>query len=126
MAHAPDGDRNSTKGPDPPARTDGSSTSETDTSETESGTDIPVDDRSIQLLAGLFEGSIDGEDDLSIRGTTPAEVETELREVHLPKLEAAGFIDWDPETGTIEKGPRFEELALELKWGDWDDPENEF
>jgi hypothetical protein len=30
---------------------------------------------------------------------------TELRHAHLPKLDAMGFIDWDPGTGTIRPGP---------------------
>jgi hypothetical protein len=30
---------------------------------------------------------------------------------HLPKLEKAGFIDWDRDLGTITRGPRFDEIA---------------
>lgn len=37
--------------------------------------------------------------------------ETERVHVHLPKLEDAGYITWDRRRGTIEKGPRWEELA---------------
>jgi hypothetical protein len=29
---------------------------------------------------------------------------------HLPKLEEAGFINWDRDSGTITRGPRFEEI----------------
>lgn len=30
---------------------------------------------------------------------------TALRHAHLPKLDAMGFIDWDPESGVITPGP---------------------
>lgn len=43
------------------------------------------------------------------------EEDRELRHValyhnHLPKLEEAGFIDWDHEDDTITRGPNFEEI----------------
>lgn len=46
----------------------------------------------------------------------PEEASTRLHHVHLPKLEEAGFIEWDPESGTITRGPRFDEIEplLEL------------
>jgi hypothetical protein len=34
-----------------------------------------------------------------------------LIHVHLPKLEADGFIDWNRKTGEISKGPTFEEIT---------------
>ena len=34
----------------------------------------------------------------------------ELYHNHLPKLNEAGFIDWDRETDTITRGPRFEDI----------------
>ncbi len=34
----------------------------------------------------------------------------EMKHVHLPKLEAYGFIDWDRETHEVTKGPKFEEI----------------
>lgn len=39
-----------------------------------------------------------------------------MRHTHLPKLEQAGFIEWDQETNTVNKGPQFEEIQplLEL------------
>lgn len=30
---------------------------------------------------------------------------------HLPKLDDAGFIDWDRENGVVRRGPRFREIA---------------
>lgn len=40
----------------------------------------------------------------------------EMHHLHLPKLEGAGFIRWERESGEIYKGPRFEEIRplLEL------------
>lgn len=38
----------------------------------------------------------------------------ELRHVHLPKLEARGYVDWDRSSGTVTKGPRFDELEALL------------
>jgi hypothetical protein len=39
-----------------------------------------------------------------------------MRHTHLPKLASAGFIEWDPETNTVQQGPRFEDIRplLEL------------
>ncbi|ELY56720.1 hypothetical protein C491_11975 [Natronococcus amylolyticus DSM 10524] len=39
-----------------------------------------------------------------------------MRHTHLPKLEEAGFIEWDRETNVVRKGPQFEEIRplLEL------------
>jgi predicted transcriptional regulator len=34
---------------------------------------------------------------------------------HLPKLEEAGFIEWNQETNTVEKGPQFEEIRPLLR-----------
>ncbi|TYL40729.1 hypothetical protein CV102_03290 [Natronococcus pandeyae] len=49
------------------------------------------------------------------RGTGEAE-RVEHRHVHLPKLDAYGFVDWSPETRRVERGPQFDEIrpALEL------------
>ncbi len=76
----------------------------------------PWDQHGLRILAGLHEGTVRGASDLLSRATSPSEVEAELREVHLPMLDSAGYIDWDPETGRIEKGPRFEEIELEMEW----------
>lgn len=51
--------------------------------------------------------------------TSPSEQGTlmiSMRHTHLPKLEEAGFIEWDRETNVVRKGPQFEEIRplLEL------------
>lgn len=76
----------------------------------------PLDGNGLRILAGLHEGTVRDASDLLPRATSRSEIEAELREVHLPMLDSAGYIDWDPETGRIEKGPRFEELELEMEW----------
>ncbi|WP_129116135.1 DUF7344 domain-containing protein [Halegenticoccus tardaugens] len=37
-----------------------------------------------------------------------------LYHTHLPKLAKAGYIDWDKDTGTIRRGPHFEEASQYL------------
>lgn len=39
------------------------------------------------------------------------DVLTRLYHTHLPKLDEAGFIKWDPDSETITRGPRFDEIA---------------
>lgn len=34
-----------------------------------------------------------------------------LRHTHLPKLADSGFIEWDRESGTITRGPRYNQIA---------------
>lgn len=42
-------------------------------------------------------------------------IKQELYHTHLPKLAEAGFINWDPESGLITRGPRFEEIGPLLR-----------
>lgn len=39
----------------------------------------------------------------------------QLYHTHLPKLDDAGFVDWDRESGRITRGPRFEEIEPLLR-----------
>ena len=48
-------------------------------------------------------------------GVDPESLQPGLFHVHLPELEAAGFVEWDPKTDAIEPGPRFEEVAPMLE-----------
>ncbi|WP_311173478.1 hypothetical protein [Halobellus ordinarius] len=38
----------------------------------------------------------------------------ELYHVHLPKLEAAGYIEWNRKTSEVMKGPRYDEVETFL------------
>ena len=38
-------------------------------------------------------------------------LQPELFHAHLPKLEEAGYIEWDRAAKTVRRGPRFEEIA---------------
>jgi hypothetical protein len=43
-----------------------------------------------------------------------------LRHVHLPRLAAAGYVEWAPGDSTVARGPRFDaaESVLELLRGE--------
>lgn len=68
------------------------------------------------VLLGLMTGEIDNEIDLRMRASDPDTIQLELEHKHLPKLEEAGYIEWDRETGDISTGPKFDEIEplLEL------------
>lgn len=40
----------------------------------------------------------------------------QMQHIHLPKLEDRGFIQWEKETGEINRGPAFEEIRPLLEW----------
>jgi hypothetical protein len=48
-------------------------------------------------------------------GIDPEELRIELFHVHLPKLDASGFVEWDPDRREVRRGPRFDEVAPLLK-----------
>jgi DNA-binding transcriptional ArsR family regulator len=66
------------------------------------------------VLLLLKRGAVENEADLLFRSKD--ETKAALVHNHLPKLEEAGYIEWDRESGTIEKGPEFDEIEplLEL------------
>ena len=66
------------------------------------------------VLLLLKRGAVEDEGDLLFRSKD--ETKAALVHNHLPKLEEAGYIEWDRESGTIEKGPEFDEIEplLEL------------
>jgi len=43
------------------------------------------------------------------------EFRMKMQHVHLPKLDQYGYVDWDPETETVERGPAFEEIEPVLE-----------
>lgn len=74
-----------------------------------------------RLLLALLESNPQDDTPLVTERMTLAEEEAgralvRYQQIHLPKLEQYGFIDWDREGGQIRKGPAFEEARplLEL------------
>lgn len=43
-------------------------------------------------------------------GTSSRQVEIQLNHNHLPKLENEEYIEWDRDTGTVSRGPKFDEI----------------
>ena len=63
------------------------------------------------ILLTLKRGEEKTESDLLFRGGDEMDdAELQLVHNHLPRLEEAGYIDWDRDTGTISKGPRYDEI----------------
>mgnify|MGYP006309346003 CR=1 FL=1 len=64
----------------------------------------------------------------SVPTTTDEETITEIRRdltrVHLPILDAAGFIDWDRETSVVTTGPRFDEFTALLDTIEDEEPDS--
>ncbi|WP_436911418.1 DUF7344 domain-containing protein [Halosimplex marinum] len=86
-----------------------------------------ADDRRRRLLVLLSEGeSVDVPDAALDRGgpsasgcsgerprtgpPSPRRAEIRLRHVDLPKLSAAGLVEWEREDDTVRRGPRFDEI----------------
>lgn len=73
-----------------------------------------------QLLLGLLRyDSLTRRDDREIRAvddaTDPRKLRTEMRHVHLPKLEEAGFIEWERAAETVARGPAFDRIEPVLR-----------
>lgn len=69
------------------------------------------------VLFAVKHGNVETEADVMVRGgNETASAEIDLYHNHLPKLAEAGYIEWDPDTGEISEGPRFDEVEplLEL------------
>lgn len=69
-----------------------------------------------RILTVLAEGNPRDEDEFDLGDFQGDDQElttfmTRLHHVHLPQLEAAGFIEWDRETETVQRGPRYDEIA---------------
>lgn len=69
------------------------------------------------ILMSMKDGLVETTTDVMRRGGDDAgTIETRLIHTHLPKLEDAGYIEWDRTRGEISRGPCFEEIEpfLEL------------
>lgn len=75
-----------------------------------------------RLLVALLEHNLQDDEDPQIPDDVHLESEdldqlmVHMRHTHLPKLEEAEFIEWDQESNSVRKGPRFDEIRplLEL------------
>lgn len=73
--------------------------------------DILSDRHRRLILLSLKDGAVKTEADLMVRGGSDTEeTEIALTHSHLPKLEEAGYVEWDPDSGEISAGPRFDEI----------------
>lgn len=69
------------------------------------------------ILQLLKQGAVETTNDVMVRGKSASdESELALTHNHLPKLDDAGYIEWNRDTGEISRGPRFDEISplLEL------------
>ena len=78
-------------------------------------------DRRRLLVALLEHNPQDDEDpqipeDVTLEDEDAESLKIHMKHTHLPKLKDAGFIEWNPETSTVRKGPQFDEIRplLEL------------
>lgn len=66
-----------------------------------------------RVLVKLSRANPRGRDEFTTSEFTKddEDLELDLFHRHLPKLDGAGFINWDREADIITRGPRFEEIA---------------
>jgi len=63
------------------------------------------------ILLTLKHDAEKHETDVLFRGTDDTDdPELQLIHNHLPRLDEAGYIEWDRDGGTISKGPRYDEI----------------
>ncbi|WP_254663233.1 ArsR family transcriptional regulator [Haladaptatus sp. W1] len=69
-----------------------------------------------QILSKVARNNPRDEDEFNGEDEDPEQSLASNFHTHLPKLDDAGFIEWDQEDGTVMRGPRFEaiEPLLEL------------
>lgn len=67
------------------------------------------------VLLTLLEMPAETTTELSDRVAEAELAEIELQHAHLPKLEAAGYIEWDPDSRTISRGPDFSDIEPLLR-----------
>ena len=67
-----------------------------------------------EIVTVLLESNARSEGEFPIREfehDEPDHHPTQLYHTHVPKLEAAGYVEWNRGTSTIRPGPRFDEIA---------------
>lgn len=77
------------------------------------GVDDTLDALSDSIRRQVLLALLDRDTALDLNNSDPAingPFDVALYNIHLPKLDEAGYICWDRERSTIEKGPRFDEI----------------
>lgn len=67
------------------------------------------------ILLTLLEVPAATSSDLRDRWGDAELSEIELHHAHLPKLEQAGYIEWDPDSATLSRGPEFSDIEPLLR-----------
>lgn len=71
------------------------------------------------ILALADRNPLDADDFLAesflADNSAPERVALKLHHIHLPRLATHGYIEWNPETGTIRQGPQFDDIASLLR-----------
>ncbi|WP_433634806.1 DUF7344 domain-containing protein [Halomicrococcus sp. NG-SE-24] len=76
-----------------------------------------------QILLAVADQNSRGKDEFTKESLVPderdddkcEEWDTQLHHVHLPKLADKGYLEWNPNTETVRRGPNFDEIAHLLK-----------
>lgn len=65
--------------------------------------------------AGPRDGGEFAPEAVATEGDDLEQLTTGLHHVHLPKLDAAGYVAWDATTRTLRRGPRFHDVEPLLR-----------
>lgn len=84
-----------------------------------------------RILLAVADHNPRNEDELTQDGVAPDKTDDQrleqlkigLHHTHLPKLAEKGYIEWNPDTQTIRRGPNFDDIAPLLKLMDDHDDE---
>ncbi len=72
-----------------------------------------------RCLLTLLDADTPVEMATAVEGKSPlTDRRAALRDVHLPRLAAAGLVDWDPGTRLVGRGPAFDEIEPLLRYLD--------
>lgn len=73
--------------------------------------DVLRDPARRRLVVSLAESNPRSVDEFANGAADADRSAIQLHHLHLPKLEAAGYITWDRDAGTVVKGPDWDELT---------------
>lgn len=79
---------------------------------------VLADEHRRELLAALMEEDpqpVQIPEGVQLEGEKLEDIQIELCHNHLPRLEDAGFVEWNQEQHVVMKGPAFDQIAPVLK-----------